>query len=600
MSEKELKSALAEYPTGPGVYIMKDAAEVILYVGKAKNLRARLRSYFAKDVPVKTRHLVDRIDHIDYLVTGNEYEALLLENNLIKKHEPRYNINLKDGKSYPVIRITNEEYPRVFRTRRIVQDGSLYFGPFTNVWTIQAYLDLIDRLYPLRKCRTVNIKPRPTPCLYYHIGRCAAVCAGKTSHQEYLTRIESIKALLSGKTGSMRAELQEKMRRAAEELRYEQATVYRDALAAIDQIEADQRIVDFDPEVRDYVGYAERDGLAVFVVFQMRSGKLVGSNVFHGELLGDETDNLHEFLLRFYGSTSKPPRRLYTSADLGGTDAVQRYFREELGSEVSIRPPESSRDAAVLRLCTENARQELEKVIRERGDLPALEGLAAALELTGPPLRIEGFDIAHVGGQNTVASLVSFSNGVPDKSQYRRYKIKTLKDGQIDDFAAMREVLARRYSRVKNEKLPRPDLILIDGGIGQVNAARDILTALEMPIPLVGLAKRNEELFRPDHPGPIVLPEGDPALRVLQFVRDEAHRFATTYRAGLQQKDIVTSTLERIRGIGPRRAARILRSFPTPESLMETPADIVAKSTGISEELATLVREELRRAIYGD
>lgn len=600
MSEKELKSALVEYPTGPGVYIMKDAEGEILYVGKAKNLRARLRSYFARNVTVKTRHLVERIAQIDYLVTGNEYEALLLENNLIKKHAPRYNINLKDGKSYPVIRITNEEYPRVFRTRRIVQDGSLYFGPFTNVWTIEAYMDLIDRLYPLRRCRTVNIKPRATPCLYYHIGRCAAVCAGKTDREEYIKRIDSITALLSGKTGTMRTELQEKMRLASEEQRYEQAASYRDALSAIDQIEADQRIVDFDPEVRDYIGYAERENRAVFVVFQMRSGKLVGSNVFHGDILGEEKDNLDEFVLQFYGTTSRPPRRLYVSADLGGVDALQRFFREELGAEVSIRTPESSRDAAVLRLCTENARQELEKLIRERGDLPALESLATALELDGPPLLIEGFDIAHVGGKNTVASLVSFSNGVPDKSRYRRYRIKTLKDGRIDDFAAMREVLARRYARVKNEKLPRPDLILVDGGIGQVNAARDILGALDMSIPLVGLAKRNEELFLPDRREPIRLPEGDPALRVLQFVRDEAHRFATTYRAGLQQKDIVTSTLETIRGIGPRRAARILRSFPTPESLVETPADIISKSTGISEELSNLVRQELRRAIYGE
>lgn len=600
MSEKELKTAIARYPTGPGVYIMKDAEDVILYVGKAKNLRARLRSYFARDVHVKTRHLVARIHHIDYLLTGNEYEALLLENNLIKKHTPRYNIDLKDGKSYPVIRITNEEYPRVFKTRRIVQDGSLYFGPFTNVWTIEAYLDLIDRLYPLRKCRTIHIKPRDTPCLYYHIGRCAAVCAGKTTREEYAVRIESITALLSGKTGHMRSELQEKMRLAGEERRYEQAATYRDALAAIDQIESDQRIVDFDPEVRDYVGYAEREGIAVFVVFQMRAGKLVGTNVFHGELMGNESDNLIEFVVQFYGGTSKPPRRLYTSADLGDTDTLQRFFREVLACEVSIRAPETSRDAAVLRLCTENARQELEKVTRERGDLPALESLAAVLGLGAAPLRIEGFDIAHVGGRNTVASLVSFSNGVPDKSLYRRYRIKSLKDGEIDDFASMREVLARRYSRVKNERLPRPDLVLVDGGIGQVNAARDILAALDMEIPIVGLAKRNEELFVPERSESIVLPEGDPALRVLQYVRDEAHRFATTYRAGLQQKDIVTSTLEKIRGIGPRRAARILRSFPTPESIIETPIDIVAKSTGISEELAATVRETVRRAVYGE
>ncbi len=600
MSREELKDTVSSYPTGPGVYIMKDEADTVLYIGKAKNLRARLRSYFVADVPVKTKHLIAKVARIDYLLTGNEYEALLLENNLIKTHTPRYNINLKDGKSYPVIRITNDEYPRVFRTRRIVQDGSQYFGPYTHVWTIEAYLDLIDRLYPLRRCRTTEIKPRTTPCLYYHIGRCAAVCAGKTDHDEYLRRIESIRALLSGKTGGLRSELAEKMRQESTDLNYEKAAVYRDALSAIDQIESEQRIVDFDPQVRDYIGYAEREGLAVFVVFQMRGGKLVGSNVFHAEPAGFEQETLIEFVLQFYGTTSKLPNRLYTSSDIGDSSELARYFKEEHDREVAIRPPETSRDASVLRLCTENARQELEKRLRERGDLPALEELAQALTLDGPPLRIEGFDIAHVGGTNTVASLVSFSNGVPDKSAYRRFKIKTLKKGQIDDFAAMREVLARRYTRVKNERLPRPDLILVDGGLGQVGAAVDILSALELKIPVVGLAKRNEELFIPGQSDPVVLPEGTPALRVLQFVRDEAHRFATTYRAGLQQKDIVTSTLERIRGIGPRRAARLLRSFPTPESVIETPIDIIAKSTGISEELAGMVREAVRTAVYGE
>jgi excinuclease ABC subunit C len=332
----------------------------------------------------------------------------------------------------------------------------------------------------------------------------------------------------------------------------------------------------------------------------MRSGKLVGSNVFHADNISDDAESLSEFVVQFYSSMSRPPRHLYTSSDLGDLEAIQRFFEEELDRPVDIHPPATSRDAAVLRLCTENARQELEKRRREMGDLPALNQLALALSLPHPPLVIEGFDIAHIGGKHTVASLVGFSNGVPDKARYRRFKIKSLADGAIDDFASMREVLARRYSRVKNERLPRPDLILVDGGVGQVNAAREILAALEMEIPIVGLAKRNEEVFVPGKPDPLVLPEGDPGLRVLQHVRDEAHRFATTYRAGLQKKDVVTSTLERVRGIGPRRAARILRSFPTPESLIETPVDIIAKSAGITEELAAEVRESVRNEVYGE
>ncbi|MFW5694517.1 MAG: excinuclease ABC subunit UvrC [Alkalispirochaeta sp.] len=598
MSYDELKSSIREFPNSSGVYIMKDAEDHVIYVGKAKDLRSRVRSYFSNDVPIKTKVLMSRVERIDYLLTGNEYEALLLENNLIKRHNPRYNINLKDGKSYPVIRITADEYPRVFRTRRIVQDGSRYFGPYTSIGRLEAYLDLIDRLYPLRKCRTADLKPRATPCLYWHIGRCAAVCAGKTSHEEYMARIEKIQSLLSGKTDDLRRELQEKMERAAAELRFEDAAELRNALHGIEQVETEQRIVDFDPEVRDYIGYASHAELSTFVVFQMRAGKLVGSNVFHAELPGDDEENLLEFVIQFYGSAGTPPRELYTSSTLGDLDALRRFFAEQLGAEVAIRTPSGSRDAAVLRLCTENARQELEKRLRERGDLPALEELAAALGLSRPPLRIEGFDIAHVGGRNTVAALVSFSNGVPDKSQYKRFRIRSLKDGQVDDFAAMREVIARRYTRVKNEKLPPPDLVLIDGGKGQVNAAHEILSALDLSIPVVGLAKRNEELFLPHRSEPIVLPEATPALRILQHVRDESHRFATTYRAGLQKRDVITPLVRKIPGIGPKRAARIMRSFPQVESLLETPVDIIAKSTGITESQAAAVQERLRAEIY--
>lgn len=598
--KEDLKKTAREFPREPGVYIMHDREGDVIYVGKAKDLRSRVGSYFLENNPVKTRVLMAKVDHIRCIVTANEYEALLLENNLIKEHNPRYNINLKDGKSYPVIRITADSYPRVFRTRRIVRDGSLYFGPYTDTRRMDAYLELIDKLYPLRKCRTPELKPRENPCLYYHIGRCAAVCAGKTSHEAYLQRVEAIKALLSGKTDEIRRELTETMHQAGAAREFEKAAELRDALKSLDQIESEQRIIDFDPDVRDYIGYASREELASFVVFQMRDGKLAGNTVFHGEMPGSDEENLAEFVLQFYSSTSKAPDRLYTSSSLGDLDALQTFFRRELNKDVEITAPRSSRDAAVLRLCTENARQELEKRVRLRGDLPALEELARELELPHPPLRIEGFDIAQVGGKNTVAALVSFSNGVPDKSQYKRYRIRSLPEGQVDDFAAMKEVIARRYTRVKNEKLPRPDLIVVDGGKGQVGVAREILKALELSIPVVGLAKREEELFFPGRGDSLRLPEGNPALRILQSVRDEAHRFATTYRASLQKKDVITSTLEGIRGIGPRRAARILKAFPHADSLLETPVDIVAKSVGISEELVFEITEKLRSRLYGD
>ena len=595
-----LKERVNEFPISAGVYVMRDSNGAILYVGKAKNLRNRVRSYFAPDRDPKTALLISRVASIDHIVTNNEYEALLLENTLIKQHTPRYNINLKDGKSYPVIRVTADEFPRVFKTRRIVQDGSSYFGPFPNVAHAEAYLELIDRLFPLRKCKHPQLKPRESPCLYHHIGRCAAPCAGLIDRETYAARVDEVKELLGGKTEPLVARLRAQMEEAGRNLAFEHAARLRDAIRAVEQISFEQRVTDFDPELRDYVGYASKDELCSFVVFQMRSGTLVNSSAYHGMLAGTDAENVLEFVVQFYSATGSLPRRLYLSETVADRPSLERFFREQLNAEVEIQPPHTTRDASIVRLTTENARQELEKRIRERGDLPALQELQQALALPRVPLRIEGFDIAQVGGKFTVASMVSFVNGVPDKNGYRRFRIKSLPDGTINDFAAMREVVARRYTRVKNDRMVKPDLILIDGGAGQVGAAVAILEALDLrEIPVVGLAKRNEELFLPGRERPLVLAEASPSLRVLQAVRDEAHRFATTFRAKLQKRDVVVSVLERVPGIGPKRAARILKSFESVDALLATPVDIVARSTGIREHLASAVQNMLRAELYG-
>lgn len=595
-----LKAQVQEFPTQPGVYTMRDDGGAILYVGKAKNLRSRIRSYFTGDRDPKTAVLIAKVAEISVVVTNNEYEALLLENALIKEHNPRYNINLKDGKSYPVIRITADTYPRVFKTRRIVRDGSEYFGPFPNVAHVDAYLELIDRFFPLRKCRAPQLQPRQKPCLYHHIGRCSAPCAGKIDRETYAARVNDVRALLSGKTEAFIEQVRAQMVEASQAQEYERARLLRDTIRAIEDLSYEQRIVDFDPQLRDYIGYAAGDGLCSFVVFQMRAGHMINSTAYHAATFGTDAENVGEFIVQFYAAGAVPPASVYISAHVADRAGVQRYFTEQLGARVEICPPRTTRDAAVLRLATENARQELEKRLRERGDLPALEELQRVLGLPHPPLRIEGFDIAQVGGKNTVAALVSFLNGVPDPSAYRRYRIRSVRPGQVDDFAAMREVIARRFTRVKNERLPVPDLILIDGGAGQVGAAVAILEALELrAIPVVGLAKRNEELYLPNQADPIRLPEGSAPLRVLQHVRDEAHRFATTYRAGLQKRDVVTSVIERVPGVGPKRAARLLRSFESVEALLATPVDIVARTMGANERLAALLQEQVRRELYG-
>ncbi len=581
--------ASARYlPTEPGVYIMKDPDGEVIYVGKAKNLRSRVGSYFTGEKDPKTAVLRTRVAWIEHIVTRNEYEALLLENNLIKEHAPRYNINLKDGKSYPVIRITNEPFPRVFRTRTIVDDGSQYFGPYTDLDKVDQYLELIERLYPLRKCRG-RVKPRPHPCLYYHIGRCSAPCAGKTTKESYNENVERIRRLLDGETEELRRELEHGMSEASERLEFERAAEYRDGLRAIEALAEDQQVMDFDPDVRDYIGYAVKDELCSFAVFQMRGGKLVGNETFHTPVFGTEEEVLTQFLMRYYDELRTPPARLLLPRPIELHDFLT-FLREKHGAETAIEVPEAGRDASLLRMAVQNATSDIEKRARERGNLPALEELKRVLSLPQTPLRIEGFDIAQLSGKHPVAALVSFNNGIPDKDAYRRYHIKTL-EGKIDDYEAMREVVARRYTRVVNERAAKPDLILIDGGIGQVNAASEVLQALGLDsIVVVGLAKQNEEIFRPHTAEPLRLPEGSAPLRVLQYVRDEAHRFATGFNQQLRSKDIGLSQLESIPGIGPARSRTIMQRFESLQNVAEADPEYIAEICKLGVETAGKVR----------
>ena len=592
------REAVRHFPTEAGVYLMKNASGAIIYVGKAKQLRNRVRSYFSKDKDVKTTALMKKVFSIDYIVCRNQYEALLLENNLIKEHAPHYNINLKDGKTYPVIRVTNEEYPRVFRTRRIVDDGSRYYGPYANVQQIDRYLELIEKLFPLRKCRG-PIREREHPCLYYHIGRCAAVCAGRTTLEEYRSRVRGIESILSGRVKTLTARLRREMKAAGEALEFEKAAELRDAITAIETANEEQQVVDFDSDSRDYLGVHRRHTRVSFAILHMRGGRMLGTDLYHLDVIGEDEDVIPEFLMQYYAEAKTLPDRLVIGSDAETVGAMSpslaEYFSSEMGRPVAVTPPESSREMSVIGLAEENARRDFEKRSRERGNQPALEELQKILELPTLPRRIEGFDIAQVAGTHPVASMVSFRNGRPDKKEYRRYHMKTLK-GKIDDFAAMREVVARRYTRVANESLPRPDLILIDGGKGQVGAASAMLRALELEIPVLGLAKREEEIFLPGRRDPIILPEGSDPLRILQAVRDEAHRFATTFRATLQGRDITKSTLESVEGIGPARSRRLLERFSSLAVIAETDEQLIAAEAGVPLEVARRVKSALQPA----
>ncbi len=589
----DLRETAARFPLNPGVYLMRDEKGTILYVGKAKNLRNRVRSYFSGDKDIKTTILVRKIRNIEFIVTGTEYEALLLENTLIKKHVPRYNINLKDGKSYPVIRITADEYPRIFRTRRIVQDGSSYFGPYPAVQTLDTYLELVEKLFPLRKCKG-PLKKRDHPCLYYHIGRCSAPCAGKIDRAGYLEQVEGIKKLLSGETGELVRDLEARMQAAAESLEFERAARLRDSVKAIRELERGQKVVDFDEESRDYVDWAVKDQLCTFIVFQMRGGRLHGRDVFRTVLFDSEEEGLQQFLLQYYQEPDRLPGKIYLGKPVA-VEEVESYFRKELGAEVAVLAAEEKRDRAVVNLVGENAEQDLRKRVHDLGNVPALEDLKAVLKLPRTPFRIEGFDIAQLSGKHPVASMVSFLKGIPDRKEYRRFHVKTL-GGAIDDYEAVREVVARRYTRVVNEAKASPDLVLIDGGKGQVHAARGILDAVGLAdVPVIGLAKKNEEIFLPGEKDPVILPEGSPALRILQAVRDEAHRFATAFNKKLREKTLDLSLFTAVRGIGKVKSARILKRFGSVDAVRKAQGYEIAEAGGISLEVA----EELKSRLGG-
>ena len=584
------RSLARQAPLESGVYLMRDGEGAIIYVGKAKALRNRLSSYFSGRKDIKTRHLVSRIDRIEWIISGSEYEALLLENTLIKEHAPRYNINLKDGKTYPSVRVTNEEYPRVFRTRRIIHDGSLYFGPFPSADVIDTYLDLVKKLFPLRRC--VVMRPRENPCMYFHIGRCSGPCAGKISREDYLVYVEEVKKLLAGETEALLAELRGRMAEASAALRFEEAAKLRDSVSAIELFAGRSSAVDFDPEARDYVAWAADGDLVSFVVFQMRGGRLTGRDLFRSRLYAAEEEALQTFLMGYYSRERPPPPRVYAMRLDEGLDLVERYFAVELGAETAVALPAGSRHEAAMNLAAQNAREDIAKRRREIGDIPALEELRRALGLASLPERIEGFDIAQLSGKHTVASLISFKNGVPDKKNYRYFKIRSL-EGAVDDFGAVREAVARRYTRLVNEEAELPDLVLIDGGAGQVSAAKEILDALGVDCDLAGLAKRDEEIWLPGAAGPVVLPKDSPALRVLVAVRDETHRFATGLNQKLRAADLKFGVLEGIEGVGPARARRLLKAFGSLETLAAATPEGIAAAGGTGLELARTVKKVL-------
>ncbi len=577
MSEKAREMA-RELPDNPGVYLMKNSEGTVIYVGKAKNLKRRVSSYFLPGRNVKTAALVEKIDTIDFVITGNEYEALILENNLIKKYNPHYNILLKDGKSYPVIRITKEDFPRVFKTRRVIKDGSKYYGPYPDGSRLDEYLRMVEDNYPLRKCQGV-LKERKTPCLYYHIHKCAAPCIGAVDKKEYGKYIKDVEDFLEGDDSSLIKQVEKEMLKASKELDFETAARKRDQLKALTVMQKNQMVQDFTSESRDYVAIEMRSYLSTISIMQFRSGRLIGKALYRAECLSDETETLLSFLIQYYSDGDSLPSEIFVSCEID-TELIAKYFKEQLGSAVYITVPKDGKHYRILRMAAENASRDVEKRLRDVDNTPSLEKLQEEIGLSVLPRHIEGFDIAQLSGKYTVASLIVFRDGNPSNKEYRHFSIKSL-DGAIDDFQSMREAVSRRYQRLVNEGAELPDLLMVDGGKGQVSAALEALSSIGVEFPVVGLAKEREEIVFPGDRESLLLDHSDAGLRVLIALRDECHRFATSFNQRMRSKEASFSLLESIDGIGKERAKRIMQTFGSVEAILSLTPEELAKGARI-------------------
>ena len=588
-----LEERLSNLPARPGVYQFKDSAGKVIYVGKAKSLRSRVRHYFQKSRPLDPRlsALVSKIENVEIIVTDSEVEALILEANLIKKLKPRYNISLKDDKSYPYIVVTNEPYPRVLVTRRVIRDGSRYFGPYADVKTMRSVLKMLRTAFRIRSCNffideEVIRKKKLRVCLDYHIKKCDGPCGGLISHEAYNEMIREVANLLSGKTGFLVKELEARMNEHAAQMRFEEAAQLRDKIEALKVYEAKQKVVSPDLEDRDVIGIAGSDGDACGVVFKVREGKLIGRRHFFmsGTEGHTESELADAFVSRYYLETDDIPREVLLPASLSEKDSLEAWLRTRRGDAVEITVPKIGDRAKLVRMAATNAKLLLDELLLQRSKrtdvIPfSVQALQRDLSLALPPRRIECFDISNIQGSDTVASMVTFVDGLPKKSEYRKFKVRSVEGP--DDLASMREVIGRRYERMIEERTERPDLIMVDGGKGQLSAAVEVLTRLSLAsIPVIGLAKKLEEVFVPGSPDPWLIGKTSSGLKLLQRVRDEAHRFAITYHRMLRSKRTITTELESFPGVGPKRASKLLEQFGSVKGVREASEEALASVVG--------------------
>ncbi len=593
--DSPLLKKLEALPRSPGVYLFRNAEGIVIYVGKAKVLRNRVRSYFqdAGAPDPKKEALVSKIADLDVVVTDSELEALLLENNLIKEHSPRYNVRLKDDKSYPSIVVTNEPFPRVFPTRRIIRNGSRYYGPYSDVKAMHAVLRTIRSIFPIRSCDhdiTADsiARGRVKVCLDYHIRKCQGPCEGLVSREEYGAMIAQVEQLLKGKTRILQQILEEGMQQQAEALEFEKAAETRNRLLALQKYQEKQKVVANDFGDRDIFAVAVAGRDAAGVVFRVRDGKIVGRqhHVFQRAGFEDEAELTRHLLQHHYSRTQDHPTEALLQVELDDAEAVRELLASSAGCRIDLVFPKIGDKAKLVRMAQTNAKFVLDDMLLQRmksdSALPTpVQALQRDLHIDHPPRRIECFDISHFQGEETVASMVSFLDGRPRKSEYRKFIITTV-DG-VDDFASMREVITRRYTRVQDEGIEPPDLIVVDGGKGQLSSAVEALQAIGVePRAIIGLAKRLEEVFVPGESFPLTIAKTSPGLHLLQRIRDEAHRFAITFHRSRRDAATLQTELERIDGIGPKRATELLTRFGSVRGVQAASAADLAEVIGWS------------------
>jgi excinuclease ABC subunit C len=611
-----IETQLKRVPQKPGVYLFRDSAANVLYVGKAKSLRSRVRSYFqlgSSDTRPGIRQMADRVETIETIVTQTEVEALHLEQNLVKRHRPPYNVRLRDDKSFPYIAVTVEDdFPRVMFTRERHRRGVVYFGPYANAKTVRETLDVLNRVFRYRPCEGPQPGRRSgIPCLDYHIERCDAPCVGFISKEDYREVIDQVIEFLQGNDRPIRRKLEEQMRQAAADERFEDAARYRNRLRAIERLAERQAVERGSIGTIDVIGVAVSPERAAVQVFPLRDGRMIDRFSFHLEnAAGEELDEVVEqFCLEYYGSSPSIPPQILVPRGSGDTSALASFLSERRGSRVEVRVPERGEKRRLQELAQQNAELALESETfvaesKRARRVEALEELREALNLESLPIRIECFDISNIQGQEVVGSMVVFEDAVAKKGHYRKFTLRGV-EGQ-DDFASMREVITRRFSRLGadpgsdewNESFAAtPNLVVIDGGKGQLSAALEAMASLDLPrVAVIALAKRIEEVFVPGRPDPILLPAHSPGLQLLQRIRDEAHRFAITFHRSRRDAAARESMFDQLEGVGPARRRALLTHFGSAERVAAASREELEGVPGVPARTARRIYEQLHRA----